>query len=239
MPPSGLFRRPAARFLAALVARELEPLDAPVRDGRDLEAHLERGGLRMRLEPGGRGAPDATALLSVDGGHAAAVRLAGSLLHLHEHEATATPGDQIELVHDRLAAVALQRAQATQRQTEAAERLRREKEAAELEVLKQQARAAEMAQERARIEQARADDAVRSTRRARRLMAAVALIGVVAVAAALFAMNRSRLAASEKQAAESARLLAESARIDAEAKADQAEKALAAAKSTLEAVAKV
>ena len=139
-------------------------------------------------------------------------------------------GDQIELVHDRLAAVALQRAQATQRQAEAAERLRREKEAAELEVLKQQARAAEMAQERARIEKARADDAVRSTRRARQLTAAVAFIGLVALAAALYGWNQSSRAAREI-------LATEAARIDAEAKADQAQKALAAAEGALKAIA--
>ena len=94
-------------------------------------------------------------------------------------------GDQVELVHDRLAAVALQRAQAAQQRTAEAEQLRREKEAADIEVLKQRARMAEIAEERARLEQARADDAQRASRRARWLTAALAIVAVLAMAAAV------------------------------------------------------
>ena len=124
---------------------------------------------------------------------------------------TTEQGDQIELVHDRLAAVALQRAQATQRQAEAAERLRREKEAAELEVLKQRARSTEIAQESARLEQARAEDAVRAARRARRLTAAMAVVGVIAFAAAFVAWNQRERAAVARQDAEAARKEVEAA----------------------------
>jgi hypothetical protein len=152
-------------------------------------------------------------------------------------------GDQIELVHDRLAAVALQRAQATQRQAEAAERLRREKEVAELEVLKQRARATEIAQESARLEQARAEDAVRAARRARRLTASVAVVSVFALAAALLAWNQSQRAGDEtkralaaSEAAEAARTAAEAARRDAEYRADEALKARAVAETALKAV---
>ena len=120
-------------------------------------------------------------------------------------------GDQIELVHDRLAAVASQRAQATQRQAEAAERLRREKEAAELEVLKQRAHSTEIAQESARLEQARAEDAVRAARRARWLTAAMSVFGMFAFAAAILAWNQRESAMAARGAAEAARKAAETA----------------------------
>ena len=131
-------------------------------------------------------------------------------------------GDQIELVHDRLAAVASQRAQATQRQAEATERLRREKEAAELEVLKQRARSTEIAQESARLEQARAEDAVRAARRARLLTAAMAVIGVIAFVTAVLAWNqRERAVAAIKDAVAAAK--------EVEAALKAAETALSAA----------
>jgi hypothetical protein len=101
-------------------------------------------------------------------------------------------GDQVELVHDRLAAVARQRAQATQQRADEAQRLRREKDAAEVELLKQRARTAEIAEERARLEQARADDAMRASRRAARLTIALSGVLVLALAAAILAWISTR-----------------------------------------------
>lgn len=91
-------------------------------------------------------------------------------------------GDQVELVHDRLANVALGRAQALRQQAEALGRLEREKEVAELELFKQRARAAELAEERAVLERARAVEALAASRRTRRLWIGLGLV----LAGALF-----------------------------------------------------
>ena len=121
-------------------------------------------------------------------------------------------GDQVELVHDRLAAVALQRAQMSQRRAEEAERLRLDKAAAELEVLKQRARMAEIAEDRAH-------DAQRASRRALRLTAALAVVAGLALAAAYLAWN-------QRAGAEAATTAAREATGEAEYKAAAAQQAL-------------
>ena len=107
-------------------------------------------------------------------------------------------GDQVELVHDRLAAVALQRAQATQQRADEAQRLRRDKDAAEMELLKQRARTAEIAEERAGSTGA-ADDALRASRRARRLTIALSGVLVLALWAATLAWISTRDARRDLQ----------------------------------------
>lgn len=90
-------------------------------------------------------------------------------------------GDQVELVHDRLATVALSRAQLAQQQAEATGRLQREKEAAELELFKQRAAAARLAEERADLERARAEEALAASRRTRRLLIGLMVLLVIAM----------------------------------------------------------
>lgn len=144
-------------------------------------------------------------------------------------------GDQVELVHDRLAAVALQRLQASQQRAEEAERLRRGKEAAEMEVLKQRARMAEIAEERARLEQARADDALRASRRLRQLTVALAVVAGLALAAAGLAWNQRLRAEAATALAETATRKEREATVEAEYRADAATQALNAYKKALEA----
>ena len=108
-------------------------------------------------------------------------------------------GDQIELVHDRLAGVAWQRATVRQRRTEEAARLVHEKEAAERELLRQQAAMATLAHERAEAEQARAEEAVRASRRLR-LIAAVAMVLTIAAATMAVVAVRSQRAAEQARA---------------------------------------
>lgn len=125
-------------------------------------------------------------------------------------------GDQIELVHDRLAGVALQRAMARQRRTAEAEHLQKEKEAAETEVLKQRAALAELADARARAEAARADDLAQANRRFRN-----AMVGAIVVAIAALAM--AGVAGYQKQLADAERLRAVQATVEAETQTAQAQ----------------
>ena len=138
-------------------------------------------------------------------------------------------GDQVELVHDRLASIALQRAQVAQQRAEAAERLRRDKEAAELELLKERARAAELAEERANLERAKADDALRASRRARRGAFALALATLAAVGLAVVAWQATEQAQKERLVAESKAALAAQAQQASEAALAAASKASEAA----------
>ena len=121
-------------------------------------------------------------------------------------------GDQVELVHDRLAAVASQRAQVSHQRAEDAERLRQDKATAEMEVLKQRARMAEIAEDRAH-------DAQRASRRALRLTAALAVVAGLALAAAYLAWN-------QRVWAEAATTAAREATGEAEYKAAAAQQAL-------------
>ncbi|MEO6663959.1 MAG: AAA family ATPase, partial [Rubrivivax sp.] len=124
-------------------------------------------------------------------------------------------GVQVELVHDRLAAVASARAWATQRAAEAAGKLQRDKEAAEFELIKARARAAELAQERAVIERARADEAVAAATRWRRVMTAFATAAVLAIgvsAVATVQWKRADAALKAQRAAQSVAAAAEESR---------------------------
>jgi hypothetical protein len=130
-------------------------------------------------------------------------------------------GEQVELVHDRLAAVALSRARAAQQLAEATARLQREKDAAELELIRQRARAAELAEERA-------NDALRSTRHARRLSIGLGVL-LVAVSISLgWAVVSQRLAAEAATAATSAAQDEVIARRQKEAKDEDLNRALLA-----------
>lgn len=123
-------------------------------------------------------------------------------------------GDQVELVHDRLALVALRRAQLVQQRTEETERLQREKEAAE---------------------RARDKAAVSAARRTRWLAMAFA----AAVAVAWWADHEGTRRASEalaeaKKASEQASEAADQSKL----KAELARQALQGAQSALDAAAK-
>lgn len=113
-------------------------------------------------------------------------------------------GDQIELVHDRLAAVALNRARVGQQQADAAALMKREKDLAELELFKQRARAAELAEERANLERARAEEAVAASRLARRLLVGLATMMVAAIGIAVWAMSERSRAVNEAENAKTA-----------------------------------
>ena len=113
-------------------------------------------------------------------------------------------GDQIELVHDRLAAVALNRARAVQQQADAAALLQRQKDGAELELFKQRARAAELAEERANLERARAEEAVAASRLARRLLIGLTTMFVAAIGVTVWAMSERTRAMAEAENAKTA-----------------------------------
>jgi hypothetical protein len=136
-------------------------------------------------------------------------------------------GDQIELVHDRLAAVALRRAQASQQQAEVAQRLRTERDAAALEVLEQKARAAELAREREALERKSADDrlalarlresqAVAASQRIRRSVLALVVVLVLLLGLSLWAVSERQRAVAAQRDAVAAQRTAEQARRDAE-----------------------
>jgi hypothetical protein len=140
-------------------------------------------------------------------------------------------GDQVELVHDRLASIASQRARVTQQQAEAAERMRRDKEAAELELAKQSARSAQLAEEQAALELQRTREKLSAARKVRWLAGALAVVAVTAVAVAVYANSQRGRAEAEQRAASAARL-------EAETKATAAQQALQAAQSALDAASK-
>lgn len=135
-------------------------------------------------------------------------------------------GDQIELVHDRLAAVALNRARAEQQQADAAAMLQRQKDSAELELFKQRARATELAEERAELERARAEEAVAASRLARRLLAGLATMMVAAIGVSLWAMSERSRAVAE---AEKAMIATEQATIATEQAQRQASRSVKSA----------
>lgn len=119
-------------------------------------------------------------------------------------------GDQIELVHDRLAAIASRRAQTSQERALHEQRLRQERDEAERRLLKETAAAADLARdrealerrvadERAALERSRADAAHASSRRARKTNVALA-------AALLFAIAGGGWAVLERDRAEAAAL---------------------------------
>jgi hypothetical protein len=118
-------------------------------------------------------------------------------------------GAEVELVHDRLASIALQRAQVAQQRAEVAERLRREKEVAELELLKERARAAGLAEDRVNLERNRAEDARRASQYARRLVTVLTVVAVSALGLAAFALYQRREAMVARERAEAAKKAAE------------------------------
>ncbi len=102
-------------------------------------------------------------------------------------------GDQVELVHDRLAAVAQQRARAWQQQAEAAGQA--EREAAEAE--------ARLLAERAGFESRRAEEALAASRKQRRMTWAASTAAVLAVLGAVFSVQlyrQAQAALAESQA---------------------------------------
>jgi conflict system STAND superfamily ATPase len=129
-------------------------------------------------------------------------------------------GNLVELVHDRLAGVARQRALATQRRTAEAARLRSEKEAAETELLRQRAAMGE-------IERQRAQDAELAAERARTLTRGVAAIAVVALILAAASVYFAVSAERERRAARKAAQQKEEALADARRDAETATAALA------------
>ncbi len=131
-------------------------------------------------------------------------------------------GDQVELVHDRLAAVARQRADATQQRAEAADRLRRANEAAQAELIEQRARAVELAEEAVRLKDERAEEALAASRRVRRLAAALAVLAAAAILAMWWALN-------ERQRTADALLAQQAATEQAQRQAVVAERSAAAA----------
>lgn len=110
-------------------------------------------------------------------------------------------GPQVELVHDRLAAVALRHAQTALQRADAAQRLLREKENAERVLLEQRA---ELEEQRAEQEQRRAELAQAVSRRFRRMNRLLVLAVVAAGAMAVWAWNERQRAHEESRRAQEA-----------------------------------
>jgi len=157
-------------------------------------------------------------------------------------------GDQVELVHDRLAAVASQRAVARQRVNDEADRLRREKDEAEKQVLVQRAELADAAQKRAvaeeeraraeraradeaerakKAEQTRADEAVHAKERAGRQTRLVTAVAVIAMALAAISISLWRRAETAQRRANVTFLAAKAALASAQSALSAADPAAA------------
>ena len=155
-------------------------------------------------------------------------------------------GDQIELVHDRLAAVAQQRAAAEAQRIEAAERLRRENEATRVKAASERARAAESAE---KAERRRAEDAEAEAYRERTLRKRMWVFGICAAALAVLCLivtsiawnQRTKIleASANELSANLERIKAENATLTALASASKALKAVEAAKENASDMAKI
>jgi hypothetical protein len=141
-------------------------------------------------------------------------------------------GDQVELVHDRLAAVAQQRARRSQQQVEAAALAQREAADAQARLLA----------ERADFESRRAEEAVATTRRLQRLILAAGTAALVAAAGVVVAIgfylrSQSATAQAQKALAESQALIAglDQRSQDALQRSQALQEALSAAEKTRQA----